>query len=102
MARSVIILMSAILTMGASCQTQNQRLDAAATTIGETRAALPRPATPESCTARIGRVVPKVGEKARWVIKRWEVVAENRNRLAENCEADMDEYWNAVARIGVQ
>ena len=102
MARTVIILMAAILTMGASCQTQGQRLDAAATATGQVRAVIPRPITPEACTAHMERVVPKIGEKARWTQKRWEIVADNRDRLADDCGVALDDYWNAVAKIGAQ
>lgn len=97
MARSIIIVLVAILFMGNSCETASERLTAAATTQGQTRAAITRPATPEACVAHVERVYPKVGEKARWTQKRWEIVADNRDRLADDCRADLDGYWNAVA-----
>ena len=100
MARSVIILAMAVLL--SACQTQGQRLDAAATATGQSQAVIPRPVTPAACTAHMERVVPKLGEKARWTQKRWEIVADNRDRLADDCQADLDDYWNAVARIGAQ
>jgi len=99
MARSLIILLVAILTMGNSCQTVGQRLDVAAKAEGQARAKVPRPATPESCVAHIERVFPKVGEKARWTQKRWEIVADNRDRAADDCQADLDGYWQSVDDI---
>lgn len=96
MARSMIVMLVAILTMGNSCETAGRRLTAAATAEGQARAAITRPATPDSCVAYVDRVYPKVGEKARWTQRRWEIVADNRDRLADDCRADLDGYWNAV------
>jgi len=97
MARALIILAMAVLL--SACQSDSKRLDSAATATGQASAVTPRPITPESCTAKIERVYPKIGEKARWTQKRWEIVADNRDRLADNCGAALDDYWNAVDQI---
>lgn len=99
MARSLIIILVAILTMGNSCQTTGKRLDAAATSTGQARAIVSRPVTPEACIAHMERVIPTVGEKARWTQKRWEFVADNRDRLADDCRADLDGYWDNVKNM---
>ena len=102
MARALIILMAAILAMGNSCETASERLNAAATVQGQARAGIARPETPEACVAHIDRVYPKVGEKARWTQKRWEIVADNRDRLADDCRSYLDEYWESVAEVGAK
>lgn len=102
MARSVIIILFAVLTMGNSCETTGERLDAAATSQGRASAETTRPATPEACVAHVERVYPKAGEKARWTQKRWEIVADNRDRLADDCKADLDGYWDSVAGVGAR
>jgi len=73
-------------TMTASaCQSAGERLAAAARTQGEVNARAPEVIAPEACTAHMERVVPRVGEKARWTQKRWEIVADNRDRQADDC-----------------
>jgi hypothetical protein len=37
--------------------------------------------------AHVERVIPKVGEKFRWINQRWEVTADNRDRQADDCAA---------------
>lgn len=86
----------------AGCGTAVARLDQAAETTGATRAAIVRPATPESCTAKMERVRPRVGEKARWTQKRWEIVADNRDQLAADCGAALDAYWNLIEKVEPQ
>ncbi|HWU63558.1 MAG TPA: hypothetical protein VN112_16185 [Ensifer sp.] len=44
----------------------------------------------QACTAHMGRVVPKVGEKWPVVQKRWEIVADLRDKQADDCAA-----WDA-------
>jgi cytochrome c5 len=102
MARSVIILLASILVMGNSCQTAEERMAAAAKAQGEVQAKIARPVTPDSCIAKVERVKPKVGEKARWTQKRWEIVADNRDRLADDCRETLDGYWNEIEKVGVQ
>lgn len=87
MARQMIValvLLAVSMTAGA-CQSAGERLAAAARAQGELNARAPEVTAPEACTAHMERVVPKVGEKARWTQKRWEIVADNRDRQADDC-----------------
>lgn len=83
MARSALILMIALL---AGCQSLNQRASIAAAVEGQARASMPFPDLPEACVAKMGRVRP--GDEP-WVIvhKRWQILAENRDRQADDCAA---------------
>lgn len=91
-------LMVALVLIGlAGCQTSKQRLEAAATVTGQTRAVAPKLDLPDACTAHMERVVPKVGEKARWSQTRWEIVADARDRQADDCRAWETDY-NAGAK----
>ena len=102
MARSMIVMFAAVLAMGSSCQTSEERMEKAATITGQTRAEIARPETPPSCTAKMERVKPKAGEKARWAQRRWEIVADNRDRLAVDCGAELDTYWDMIEKVGAQ
>jgi cytochrome c5 len=102
MARSIIVLLACILMMGNSCQTAAERMAAAAKAQGEASAKVARPVTPESCIAKMERVKPKIGEKARWTQKRWEIVADNRDRLADDCKQTLDSYWDEIEKVEVQ
>lgn len=92
MARALIIALASIVL--ASCQTTEQRLEAAAQERGAAEAEAPKQVAPEACVAHMERVVPKVGEKARWTQKRWEIVADNRDRQAADCGAWIDAALN--------
>jgi cytochrome c5 len=94
MARALIITLAAISLMGASCQTTERRIEAAARAKAEAETETPRPSAPEACVGHIERVVPKVGEKARWTQKRWEIVADNRDRQADDCGAWIDAIFD--------
>lgn len=100
MDRTLIFLAATLALSG--CGTTSARLNHASATAGTVRAEIARPATPKSCIAKMERVRPKVGEKARWTQKRWEFVADNRDRLADDCGADLDAYWDAVGGVGVR
>jgi len=81
----------------AGCQTSKQRLEAAAVVAGQTRAVSPKLDLPDACTTHMERVVPKVGEKARWTQTRWEILADARDRQADDCRAWEKDY-NTGAR----
>jgi hypothetical protein len=100
MARSIILMAMSVLL--SACQTQVQKLDIAATETGQAKATMPRLVTPEACIAYVDLVVPKVGEKARWTQKRWEIVRDNRNRQADDCGATLEEYWDEIEKINAQ
>ncbi|HEY0120675.1 MAG TPA: hypothetical protein VGC14_02750 [Rhizobium sp.] len=86
----------AILLALASCETTDARVSQAAITQGVAKASVPFPDLPEACTAKMGRV--KAGGEP-WVmtIKRWEFVADNRDRLAADCAA-----WGADMKAAYQ
>lgn len=102
MAQPLIALPAALMAALAlaGCGTAVARLDQAAEATGATRAGIVRPATPESCTAKMERVKPKLGEKTRWTLKRWEIVADNRDQLAADCGAALDAYWDEITKVG--
>ncbi|NTG73319.1 hypothetical protein G6M02_08255 [Agrobacterium rhizogenes] len=88
-----IALISAALS---GCQTNSARLSQAAITQGVAKAAVPFPDLPTACTAKMGRV--KAGGEP-WVItmRRWEFLADNRDRLSADCAA-----WGADMKTGYQ
>lgn len=80
----------------AGCQSTEERLQAAAVVQGEARAERQFPDLPEACTAKTGRVRAQEGEARVVTLKRWEVVADNRDRQADDCKswgADMKANW---------
>ena len=90
-ARTLIVL---LLLSG--CQSVQERAHTAAVAQGQVQAAKPFPDLPDACTAKTGRVKPKPDEARVVTLKRWEIVADNRDRLAEDCKAwgaDMKENW---------
>lgn len=89
MVRKALILLPIALTlMGArGCQTIEQRASEAAAAKGEAQASIPFPDLPPACTAKMERVRPKPGEPRVITLKRWDVVANNRDQQAEDCRA---------------
>jgi len=75
-----------MLALLAGCQSLTGRASIAAAVEGQARASVPFPDLPEACVAKMGRVWP--GDE-RWVIvqKRWQILAENRDRQADDCVA---------------
>ncbi|MUZ53012.1 hypothetical protein GOZ97_07340 [Agrobacterium vitis] len=83
----MMVPLALILMSAKGCQTLEQRASAAAVVQGQARVQTPFPDLPEACVAKMGRVVPR-GDEARVVtLKRWEVVADNRDRQAADCAA---------------
>lgn len=79
------------MTMLSGCgNTDLTRIDTAAKAQGVTQARVSLPDLPERCRDPMGRVVPKVGEKARWSQKRWEYSADNIDRQITDCAAFYD------------
>lgn len=60
-------------------------------TLARFAAGVALPDLPAECRERMGRVVPKEGEKWRWVQKRWEMVAEAADQRAARCAAFYDD-----------
>ncbi len=80
----------------ASCSSTAERLNSAATKQGEAQAERQFPDLPEACTTKTGRVRPQEGEARVVTLKRWEVVADNRDRQADDCKAwgaDLKANW---------
>jgi hypothetical protein len=78
------------------CQSDQERAQAAAVVLGKAQAAKPFPDLPEACTAKTGRVRPQVDEARVVTLKRWEIVADVRDRQADDCNAwgaDMKEHF---------
>lgn len=55
---------------------------------------------PAACTAKTGRVRPSLSEPRVVTIKRWEVVAEHRDRQSVDCGRWWDDYRTAVEGRG--
>lgn len=80
----------------AGCQSTEERLQAAAVVQGQAQAAREFPDLPEACTVKTGRIRPQEGEARVVTLKRWEVVADVRDRQADDCKswgADMKANW---------
>jgi hypothetical protein len=88
--RSLTVLF--ILAAGlASCQSDAEKIAAAAAAkaVAEARPVLPD--MPEDCVAKMRRPPrPVVGQPARWQERRWNDAADARDRQATNCDA----FWN--------
>ena len=70
------------------CQTLDERASAAAQVQGEATAAPQLPQQLDaSCTVKMERVKPTVTEPRVVTLKRWDVVAENRDRKSDDCAA---------------
>lgn len=97
MARPLTVSLTLIVAaMAASaCQSTSGRLMVAASAQGEAQAESPEVIAPEACTAHMERVVPRVGEKARWTQTRWEIVADNRDRQADDCGEWIEDIFAA-------
>lgn len=90
MVKALIIISLAAL---AGCETTKAQLHEAAVTTGQAQARFDFPDLPPACTAHVNRVIPKVGEKVRWTQGRWEITADNRDQLADDCHA-----WGVEAK----
>jgi hypothetical protein len=94
----ILILPIALALMSTKgCQTLDARMEKAAEAQGQAQASSPLPPMPDACTAHVARIVPRVGEKFRWINQRWEVTADNRDRQADDCAA-----WDRDRREGHQ
>jgi len=78
--------------------TDTARLDAAATTTGQAAAGVNLAEWPDRCRQHMERVIPKAGEKARWVQKRWQIVADQQDRRTDDCAAYYDDVRAGLAR----
>ncbi len=96
--KGALIVVLAIASTGAACQTQQRRVSAAVS-VKAVAANPPKPELPASCTALTDRVKPRMGEA--WVIfaKRWEIVADNRDQTARDCQSSWDAYWASYSQF---
>lgn len=86
--KTLMLLPIALMLMSAKgCQTLEQRASSAAVIKGEAMAEAPFPDLPAACVAKTGRVRPATDEARVVTLKRWEMVAEIRDRQAEDCAA---------------
>ncbi|UIK04921.1 hypothetical protein [Neorhizobium galegae] len=81
MVRASLIL----LTLLAGCQSVQERAEKAADAKGRAQASTPFPDLPGACTAKMERVKPKPSEPRVITLKRWDVVADNRDRQSADC-----------------
>lgn len=82
-------MLTALICSG--CATTERRLTVAAGTSGRIAAGVDLPDLPADCREPMGRVVPKEGEKWRWVQKRWEIVADAEDKRTARCAAFYDD-----------
>lgn len=77
--------------MCSGCATTERRLTVAAGTTGRIAAGVDLPDLPAECRAHMARVIPKEGEKWRWVQKRWEIAADAEDKRVAGCAAFYDD-----------
>ncbi|QXZ79680.1 hypothetical protein [Rhizobium sp. L51/94] len=96
MVRKALILLPVVilLTSAKGCQTLDQRATAAAEMQGQAKASSELPEHQDgSCTVHMERVKPKADEPRVVTLKRWDVVADNRDRQADDCSAWWDDFY---------
>jgi hypothetical protein len=90
MVRKTLILLPVVLSLVSAkgCQTLDERASEAAEIQGQANAASPLPQQLDgSCTAKMERVKPSADEPRVVTLKQWGVVADNRDRLSDDCGA---------------
>jgi hypothetical protein len=96
MVRQALILLPVVvmLAIATGCQTLEQRASAAAVVKGQANAASPLPQKLDgSCTVHMDRVKPSADEPRVVTLKRWDVVADSRDRLSDDCSAWWADYY---------
>lgn len=96
MERLALIVVLAVASTGAACQTPQSRISNAVSVQAVVRSP-PKPELPASCTEMMERVKPRLGEA--WVVydRRWNIVADNRDQAAADCQSQWDAYWSAYS-----
>lgn len=84
----------------AGCTTTEGRLVAASTASGTVAAGVSLPDFPADCREKMPRVVPKDGEKWRWVQKRWEIVADGEDARVARCATFYDQVGAGFGSTG--
>lgn len=97
MARLTLIVCALLLS---GCQSAKERADEAAVTRHLANLSADLPDLDPSCTQKVGRVRPKPDEP--WVIydRRWNAVADNRDRASKDCDAWWADYRAGLAGKG--
>ena len=72
-----------------------RRIETAAAEIGRQTAGRNLPEWPVYCREPMPAVTPKIGEKARWAQRRWEITRDNENKRVEWCAAHYDQIAKA-------
>lgn len=94
-----LMLLSSALAISTGCQsTDTARLDAAAKAEGQAAAGVHLADLPAECRQHMDRVIPKLGEKWRWVHKRWEIVADQQDKRTDSCAAFYDDVRESYAK----
>lgn len=94
--KTALIVVLAISSTGASCQTAQDHISTAVSVQAVTRNP-PKPELPASCTELMERAKPKLTEA--WVVtqKRWEFLADNRDQSSRDCQSQWDMFWDAYS-----
>jgi cytochrome c5 len=82
--------------MISGCATTEGRVIRAAEVKGRSEAKTVVPDLPAECRQHMERVIPKEGDKARWIQARWETNADAVDRQIDDCAAFQDGYKRRV------
>ncbi len=97
MAIRPLIVAAALLSLVGCATTQSGAYRSARVAEALASAPIILPAKlPDACTAKIGRVVVSTREAWVSIIKRWEIVADNRNQQADDCAEWWDDYRSGL------
>lgn len=96
--KAALILVLALASTGAACQTQQSRVSTAVS-VQAVASNPPKPELPASCTELMERAKPKLTEA--WVVtqKRWEFLADNRDQASRDCQASWDAFWASYSQF---
>jgi hypothetical protein len=92
--------MAGMLLMTSGCATTEGRLITAATVKGRSEAKIIVPDLPAECQEHMKRVVPKQGDKARWLQARWEANADVIDRQVDDCAAFHVDFKHRLEKQG--
>lgn len=94
--KAALIVVLAIASTGAACQTPQSRISTAVSVQAVVRNP-PKPELPVSCTELMERVKPRLGEA--WVVydRRWNIVADNRDQASRDCQMEWESFWVAYS-----
>lgn len=96
MVRRTMILIPLLALAGCKATDRAAALSAARQAEAVASAKIGLPNLPGTCTAKVGRVRPAPTEPRVVTLKRWEVVADNRDRQSDDCAAWWAAYRTAL------